>query len=278
MSRRLIIGAAVAICLLVCMVLLAGEYPQWNPKVASVLAALPATELGETLLTSSGQSGAAVGAFDSYAFAQVWANSYCNSHCTDEQCTNKSGTYQEQNLTIHGLWPQYNDASAHGGFGYPQFCGNFSVCNVPFASMPATCLPAKSSLNFEQFEIYEPGYTSGNYFLADHEWPKHGSCSGLSQASYFNQALSLEKQLELDASKVWAGQSGKSVSLATVVAAYGGANMVSLTCYKGALQQVLTCWGKDALGNPSTRTPCPSTVSPSNCPAAISLPLCTCSI
>lgn len=73
--------------------------------------------------------------------------------------------------TIHGLWPQWG------------------VC----CSGPAFSMSAISSIE-DQMNKYWPScpqYGTSNEELWSHEWQKHGTCSGMTELAYFQQALNL---------------------------------------------------------------------------------------
>ncbi len=223
------------------------------------------------LTEGGGQTGAAVGMFDSYGLAQTWGNGFCSgASCDKQECKSLPGSYGETHLILHGLWPNYNVASEHSDYAYPQYCGTYANCES--LSAPSSCLPDMSNLNYQDFAKYGPGYVMDDNFLANHEWPKHGSCTGLSQKDFFAAMLALEEKLEIKAGHVWAGKVGSSVSLSDVYSAYGGKEWVSLSCTDRKLQQVLTCWDKDANGAPTVQIKCPSTIEASNCPDFFDLP------
>lgn len=103
------------------------------------------------------------GKFDYYLLALSWSPEFCASPAgqksgKNEQCAAKLG------FVVHGLWPENNDGS------YPQDCG--AVENVP-----ATVA-----------EIAQTGSLAmprGDSDFVNHEWNKHGTCSGLDMAQYF---------------------------------------------------------------------------------------------
>lgn len=100
--------------------------------------------------------------FDFYLLALSWSPDYCatNDNPDPQQCS----IGKKLGFVLHGLWPQYNQ-------GYPSNCSNVK-------------LPASVKQNF-------PGlYPSQSLF--DHEWEKHGTCSGLTSEKY----LALSKQLK----------------------------------------------------------------------------------
>lgn len=107
------------------------------------------------------------GQFDYYAVALSWSPSYCATRNDPEQCA----TGRQLGFVLHGLWPQYEN-------GYPENCSTERV----------------------------PGHVREKYVslfpsarLADHEWRKHGSCSGLDPAGYFMLSGKLKNQVLIPA-------------------------------------------------------------------------------
>jgi len=120
-----------------------------TPPAAGKAADAPARS-GKTLPPGTG--------FDFYVLALSWSPSYCEAEGADanaEQCR----TARPYAFVVHGLWPQFER-------GYPEDCQT-NQGNVDAAAVNALTdiMPA-------------PG-------LIRHQWRKHGSCSGLSQADYF---------------------------------------------------------------------------------------------
>jgi len=106
------------------------------------------------------------GVFDDYALSLSWAPSYCASHPTDP---NECGPNKRFGFVLHGLWPQYEKS-------WPQFCSN------------ATMTPKEE-------DQYAPLYPSKA--LMEHEWPKHGTCSGLGVDGYFTLSKTLKESVRI---------------------------------------------------------------------------------
>lgn len=106
------------------------------------------------------------GQFDYYVMALSWSPDYCAVRPDDrEQCSRQYG------FVLHGLWPQYQR-------GYPADC---------------------SAERFDEGMLQQFSGLYPSRKLYRHEWEKHGTCSGLSQAQYHQLAASLKARLAIPA-------------------------------------------------------------------------------
>ncbi|MGJ8570537.1 MAG: ribonuclease T2 family protein [Hoeflea sp.] len=97
--------------------------------------------------------------FDFYVLALSWSPAYClveGDRANQQQCAED----RDLGFVVHGLWPQYET-------GYPEYCPSREPDRVP------------SQLGRNYLDIVP------SMGLIGHQWRKHGSCSGLSQANYF---------------------------------------------------------------------------------------------
>ena len=122
--------------------------------------------------------------FDFYLLALTWHPAFCQNGNGDKP---ECGVRQPHPLAIHGLWPEKLAAGA-----YPH------DCRAPRLDLA----PALA----HELEDFMPGMRSN---LHEHEWRKHGGCSGLDDDRYFEQAL--ERARYLDAAlrvelTTWAGR------------------------------------------------------------------------
>lgn len=108
--------------------------------------------------------------FDYYLLTLSWAPQFCASNAsarTSDECNPN----KHMGLVVHGLWPQYNNGK------WPQDCAS----SPPVASATVThMLPIM------------PGSS-----LIQHEWAKHGTCSGLSVDDYFAAIEKLYNELQV---------------------------------------------------------------------------------
>lgn len=107
------------------------------------------------------------GEFDYYAVALSWSPAYCSTRKDPAQCERP----RPLGFVLHGLWPQYVN-------GFPQSCSK--------ERLPG---PVRTK--------YAPLFP--NPKLAEHEWKKHGTCSGLDPAEYFALSAKLKDKVAIPA-------------------------------------------------------------------------------
>lgn len=123
-------------------------------------------------LVGAAAKGSAPGRFDYYVLALSWSPTYCageagrNDH---QQCA----PGRRFAFVVHGLWPQYRK-------GWPEFCRTRENW-IPQGLIDGMLdvMPSKK--------------------LIIHQWKKHGSCSGLSQADYFDKVETMFRGLRIPA-------------------------------------------------------------------------------
>lgn len=196
------------------------------------------------------------GSFGLYVLALSWAPSFCCGHPDKEECAGLPAAFAGTHLTLHGLWPNYTDAEAKGRDTYPQFCGSYQHCK---RSHDASCEPDPSTIP-EEMKVLGPGYIGDHDFLAAHEWPKHGSCTGLSPAEFFRASLGAMKALPGEGTPdAVRGAIAGDLALPDLEKAFGiPSESVLLGCdSKCRLSQVSFCLAHDARGLPTTPIACP---------------------
>lgn len=111
------------------------------------------------LLTGGAAGQDRPGDFDFYVLSLSWSPSFCLTEAgRDERL--QCGTEPRRGFIVHGLWPQYER-------GWPQWCATGEPAEVP-----------RSLLSGMLDVVPSPA-------LLQHQWRKHGACSGLDQAAYF---------------------------------------------------------------------------------------------
>src|SRR5262249_30601870 len=103
-------------------------------------------------------NGTQPGNFDYYLFSLSWAPNYCALHPGDH--SSECSPNRHTAFVVHGLWPQKTS-------GAP----------------PESCAPARpiATQTVNRVMAIMPSRT-----LIQHEWAKHGTCSGLSADEYFS--------------------------------------------------------------------------------------------
>ena len=116
-----------------------------------------------------------------YVLAYSWQPEFCFGQSSYVGCATPSDFWRSH-FTLHGLWPQYTTS------GYPSNCGS------------APLLPdvLKVTIGMETMTQYWPNVknaegTADYFSFYQHEWSKHGTCSGLTQPQYFNATIGLIK-------------------------------------------------------------------------------------
>lgn len=105
--------------------------------------------------------------FDFFVLALSWSPDYCatNGNNDPQQCS----IGKKLGFVLHGLWPQYNQ-------GYPSNCSNEKMPDSVKAQFPGL-------------------YPNDNLF--DHEWEKHGTCTGLSPVEYLQAGKDLKESVSI---------------------------------------------------------------------------------
>lgn len=103
--------------------------------------------------------------FDYFVLALSWSPDYCATNGTNDPQQCSPG--KKLSFVLHGLWPQYNQ-------GYPSNCSNEKMPQNVKAQFPG---------------LYP------NDSLFDHEWEKHGTCTGLSPVEYLQVGKTLKESV-----------------------------------------------------------------------------------
>jgi ribonuclease T2 len=158
---------------------------------------------------------AVTGRFDYYLLSLSWSPSYCLTHPEDRaQCSRGFG------FVLHGLWPQYD------GGGYPENCGAAAPLDAAALAIGQTLFPSPR--------------------LMEHEWRRHGRCSGLPAADYFrtaDRALAVVRVPPAFEAPHVAAQLTASEIVAAFVAANARLSVDGLTvaCTRDELAEVRVC-------------------------------------
>ena len=167
--------------------------------------------------------GTAPGSFDFYVLALSWSSGFCEK-IGDAQGKKQCDIGSNIGFTVHGLWPQYER-------GFPSDCG--------YATRPP------SSIAMQKTEGVFP-----DIGLARYEWKKHGTCSGLSPADYFDAVKAARDRIVIP-QNFQAPRTLQSLSPVDVIRAFTAENrglrsdMMAVTCTQGVLEEVRVCFEKD---------------------------------
>jgi ribonuclease T2 len=203
---------------------------QWK----SSLSAAPVAPAAVAVRPPSGGGGVA-GQFDSYVFSVEWTAAFCEGKPSLPECSALGpDQFAATHLALHGLWPDKAGDSSHS-YGY---CGvDASIQSLDKAAtwcrMPA---PGVSGGVMSRLQPLMPGTAS---CLQNHEWYKHGSCSGFTPDEYFSQASALVAFVAgTSFGRFLAAHAGQTVAASDVLAAFesdfgaGSRSLVSLSCTK----------------------------------------------
>jgi ribonuclease T2 len=165
-------------------------------------------------------------AFDFYILVLSWSPTHCASDAgagrdDDLQC--RSG--RPYGFVLHGLWPQ-NER------GYPQYCASSAPRTVPedLVDKVMDLTPSRE--------------------LVQHEWERHGTCSGLSQEDYFGAARRAVESISVPRAYVAPERpivtTADAVRRALVAQNPAlDADDISATCRRGELAEVWICLDRD---------------------------------
>jgi ribonuclease T2 len=160
------------------------------------------------------------GQFDYYLLSLSWSPSYCLLHPGDEAECHRRG----YGFVLHGLWPQY-DAG-----GYPQNCATSVTLTAEASALARTIFPSQR--------------------LVEHEWQRHGTCSGLDALSYFRSADTALTAVQVP-ERFAAPRSDQQLAGAEILSAFIAANpgvptsALSLSCSRGQLSEVHVCLNRE---------------------------------
>jgi ribonuclease T2 len=172
---------------------------------------------------SARADGERAGDFDYYVMSLSWSAAWCALHGDardDPQCDNG----RKLTFVLHGLWPQYED-------GWPSYCRTTQRD------------PARSETG-EMADIMDG---AGPAF---YQWKKHGRCSGLSAATYFQTARKAYGRIAVPA--LFAQVTRRlEVPAQVVEQAFIETNpgltpdQITITCAEGLIEEVRICLTKD---------------------------------
>ena len=178
--------------------------------------------VGLVVASMAGARGEKAGAFDYYVLSLSWSPTWCAIE-GDARQSPQCEADADFGWVLHGLWPQYHR-------GWPSYCP--TVERIPSRGMTEAMADIMG--------------TSG---LAWHQWNKHGVCSGLSAAQYYDLSRKaygtvvrpeifrrLDKAVKLPASVVEEAFLKANPQLEP--------DMITITCKDGRIQEARICLSK----------------------------------
>ncbi len=194
----------------------------------------PETPAAVLVRPPSGGGGVA-GQFDTYVFSLQWAAAFCEGKPGLPECADRTpGRFSAKNLTIHGLWPDKAGDAAHT-YGY---CGVDASIQALDRAATWCRMPALNLSNATMSRLTEimPGAAS---CLQNHEWYKHGSCSGFTPDDYYDRAAALVTFVSTTKfGRYLAANTGRTIAAEDLLAAFesdfgvGSRKLISLNCTK----------------------------------------------
>ena len=159
------------------------------------------------------------GQFDFYVLSLTWVPGFCATHHDPQECGQGLG------FRLHGLWPESVN-------GWPSDCSSVALPDDVRAAY-AGLFPSSG--------------------MIDHEWSKHGTCSGLDPAGYFQTAQSLLGGISVPPDFQQSETIGPA-DAASVKAAFLAANptltdgSLALSCTRHGVSEIHICLAKDGTG------------------------------
>jgi ribonuclease T2 len=174
-------------------------------------------------LWPAGAGRAMAADFDFYVLSLSWSPSWCAANDRNGR-TAQCNSRRSYSFIVHGLWPQ-NERT------WPEDCASSEPDRVP------------ERLLRNYFDLIP---SAG---LAGHEWRKHGTCSGLSQARYFGMIRAAYLRVKIPP-LVFNGAIDRRLASDDIEKLFMTANPglprdgISLSCASGQLSEVRICMTK----------------------------------
>jgi ribonuclease T2 len=195
----------------------------WTLRTALVAVLALASLLGAAGDPALAQRRGEPGQFDFYLLSLSWSPSFCETPAgsgSQEQC----GSGRPFSFVVHGLWPQFER-------GFPE------SCQVPPPRLDRTIVEGMLDLM--------PARK-----LINHEWDKHGTCSGLDPRGYFDAVRKAREAVKIPA-QFDHPQRPLTIAPGEVVDAFVKANQgltpagIAIDCDRRFLREVRVCMTRD---------------------------------
>jgi len=110
------------------------------------------------------------GSFDYYLLNLSWAPEFCAAHAGNVS-SSECDPAHHFGFVVHGLWPENNDGT------YPQNCGTASPVAESVVQHMLPIMPDRG--------------------LIQHEWSRHGTCTGLATLDYFTRVETAFRKVQI---------------------------------------------------------------------------------
>jgi ribonuclease T2 len=181
-----------------------------------------------SISSTAAQAAAPVtGPFDYYVLSLSWAPGFCadppNAAANPKECAPGRHT----GFVLHGLWPEAN-AGAN-----PESCEKTKPVSKAVLNLMAPYMPSPS--------------------LVQHEWATHGTCSGLTPADYFTEAIQARVAVQLPV-QITAVDEAVNESPEQIESQFAGANpsfpakAFRTACKGGDFVEIRVCFDKNLKG------------------------------
>lgn len=196
--------------------------------LAALTGALTVTPAAEAQYgRTSADRGAVPGKFDHYVLALSWSPGFCEREGRRKQ-RSQCDAGRGMGFVVHGLWPQYANN------GYPSECA------------PAPRFPSRTALQVAQGVFPDEG-------LARHEWRIHGTCSGNTAVDYYRDVRRSREAVIIpdvyrNVSSVFRSNVMELKRAFVAANPRLRADMMDVSCARGALQEIYICFSKDLRG------------------------------
>jgi ribonuclease T2 len=177
-------------------------------SVSVGLAALVAAVVVFRFVVADRSPGSSVnepGSSTSSLLVVTWGPSLCKVESSSPGCANGHVGKLGRTLILHGLWPQP---------ATEQFCGlPKAVADRPGglheSDLPPVILPENVTTTLQSM-------MSDVTVMARYEWYRHGTCSGVTPAAYFNDAISLTAEVRNVLDPVFGEAAGGHLSASAI--------------------------------------------------------------
>lgn len=174
------------------------------------------------------------GDYDFLVFSQSWSATFCASHSSYPGCQHPTD-FMRLNLTIHGLWSNYETERDH--HSYPQCCQGekYSISQATID---------KYTTELDRFWPSEQGSLPISSTIWYNELQKHGACTIFDESAFVEFVLNMAQSYPiLQTPNVISNHVGGSILLSDLQNVYGEYDTFFDCGTDGqTLTEIRTCW------------------------------------